>query len=194
MERIDLNALVQDKEPEIRALYARAEELFVLFEKEPVEKQQLIITNKNAPQESKLVTKVAPTTVVGRPQLPQEQAAMANFIADPALRAQEPPKDAQDETESVYEIKSYQSFYLLVKDKPELKTEKEIVSLVQIMDSIPKSCGCVRGALNESANGTYSHMLPMIQARNPAYFDLLKQHLKVSKLIFKEGPLVLLIV
>jgi len=85
-------------------------------------------------------------------------------------------------------------FYNFIKGEDTLKQEPEIKEMISLIESLDKVCGCSRGTLNERIQGIFTRMLPIVQVRNPDYFDNLKEKLKVSRIIFKEGELTLLIV
>ena len=140
-----------------------------------------------------LVQRVQPNTIVGgvkpatfKPFIQPVTPKMSENQPTPVEIAQAGLK------EGTYTFDGFQDFYLLSKKHAELMTEPEVSALVKFVDEIPSKCGCVRGALNESAQGQFSQLLPLVHARNPTYFDKLKQITNSSKIVFKEKGIILL--
>jgi hypothetical protein len=87
----------------------------------------------------------------------------------------------------------YQAFYDFLKQYPDIATNREeLGGLVAVMDSIPRSCGCVRGQLNERAMNAYAQMLPIVQVKYPEVFTEIKNVTQTERIIFKEKDVVLL--
>lgn len=86
------------------------------------------------------------------------------------------------------------AFYLCLQKLEGVEFPPQVIAFKSIIDSIPNSCGCVKGTLNERAAGQYGCMLPLIQVTNPEFFDNIKKKLEVNQIIFKENENVLLVV
>lgn len=138
-----------------------------------------------------LVKKLSPNTVVGRPLFPEQKVKFEHFISDVPVYSSSHEKVGIVESNNLI-IEGYDFFYNLVKGEKTLREESEVDNFAKIMDSIPKSCGCIRGALRESASASYSQMLPVLHARNSPFFEAVKKMKNVENLIFKEGDLILL--
>lgn len=139
---------------------------------------------------AELVDHVKPNTVIGRPQTKKEKEFYSKFL--PPSEKPSPKKQQAIMQEETLIVGGYEALYQLAKENLELQQEPEIASLVTTVDSISKRCGCVKMQIQQAAADIYSRSLPVIQARNPSFFDVLKNSKKVSKIIFKEKDLVLL--
>jgi hypothetical protein len=91
------------------------------------------------------------------------------------------------------EFSGFQPLYdFLVQHKEIYEGREEIVSFTNFVESIPKACGCVRGTLNERAKDMYGKLLPVLQAKYPEVLEQIKNITKLTKIIFKDGTLLLL--
>lgn len=141
-----------------------------------------------------LVSRVSPNTVKGRPAIPKDAAhrvKIENFIH----KVEADPNKTTGKTVIANDkliIENWEAYYELVKDNAELKTQEEILRFVELVDSIPRACGCSRGALRESAQALYARMLPILEARDANMFNTVKQAKNVSKITFKDGDVMLL--
>jgi hypothetical protein len=128
----------------------------------------------------------------GSPAIPRNEAhktELDNFILAVPLGRQQPQFIVASDK---LIVNNWENFVALVRENPTLQEEPEVLKLVNLVNSIAGACGCVQGALRESAQGMYGQLLPVIHARNPKVFDAIKTNKRVGSIIFKEGPLVLL--
>jgi len=89
-------------------------------------------------------------------------------------------------------ISNVSEFVTLVKRKPEFQEEREIKELVEFINNIEHACNCSKGGLFEAADSMYGHLLPILEARNPNFFTLLKKDVGVDWLVFKDRDHILL--
>ena len=145
------------------------------------------VASHNRPRLAPLVDRLNPSMLVHR----QENSVTVPFSDIEKTQASANPNTTMVENDKLT-VEGYEAFYRLVKDNPELRKEAEVEAFANSLDSLAKACGCVHTAIKQAAMGMYGQMLPIIQARNPKFFDLIKEANKVKTISFKEGTLVLL--
>ncbi len=136
-----------------------------------------------------LVRKIAPVTVIGRQPSRDQQKKNEHFIQPVTSSVNMSAPEVQGEN---LIVKGHDEYYSLLKGITDLHKEPEVDSFLKFIENIPKACGCVHGALRESAAAMYGQMLPMLQARNPNFFEIIKTTKNVKTLVFKERDIVLL--
>jgi hypothetical protein len=92
--------------------------------------------------------------------------------------------------ENNLEIKSFEEFYSFVKEVE--MNHEEVNKFITIMDAVPRSCGCVRGALHERAKALYERILPILEADSQDFLNKVKQTKQINKILFfSDGNLLL---
>lgn len=93
--------------------------------------------------------------------------------------------------ENELKIKDFFEFYSFASNNI-LKEHEEVSKFITIMDSVSKSCGCVRGVLHERAKGSYERMLPFLEVDCQDFFLKYKEDNNFSKILFFSDEQLLL--